>query len=116
MSGEVVMNVSIHIASALLLGLLACLSACQQQEAPTEAVTASGPVVQTIPMDADDISGVVTSASGPEAGIWAIAETDAFATRFARIVVTDDAGRYLVPDLPDADYPIWVRGYGLGAF
>ena len=34
-------------------------------------------------------------------------------TRFARIVVTDDGGRYVVPDLPDADYQVWVRGYGL---
>ena len=67
----------------------------------------------TVPIDADDIGGVVTSADGPEAGVWVIAETDDFATRFARIVVTDDQGRYLVPDLPEADYQLWVRGYGL---
>ena len=30
-----------------------------------------------------------------------------------RIVVTDDRGRYLLPDLPQANYDIWVRGYGL---
>jgi hypothetical protein len=59
------------------------------------------------------ISGRVTGPEGPEAGVWVIAETDAFDTRFARIVVTDDAGRYLVPDLPDAEYRVWVRGYGL---
>ena len=64
-------------------------------------------------IDADDIGGVVTSAEGPEAGVWVIAETDDFDTRFARIVVTDDDGRYLVPDLPAADYQLWVRGYGL---
>jgi hypothetical protein len=28
-------------------------------------------------------------------------------------VVTDDQGRYLLPDLPKATYDIWVRGYGL---
>ena len=28
-------------------------------------------------------------------------------------VVTDDAGRYVIPDLPDASYQVWVRGYGL---
>ena len=67
----------------------------------------------TVPIDADDIGGVVTSADGLEAGVWVIAETDDFATRFARIVVTDDQGRYLVPDLPEADYQLWVRGYGL---
>jgi hypothetical protein len=27
--------------------------------------------------------------------------------------VTDDQGRYLVPDLPQADYSVWVRGYAL---
>ena len=66
-----------------------------------------------VQMDGDDIGGVVTSAKGPEAGVWVIAETDAFATRYAKIVVTDDQGRYLVPDLPAANYKVWVRGYGL---
>jgi len=66
-----------------------------------------------ISIDADDIAGVVTSASGPEAGVWVIAETEDFDTRFSRIVATDDAGRYLIPDLPDASYMVWVRGYGL---
>ena len=61
----------------------------------------------------DDISGVVTSASGPEAGVWVIAETLDFDTTFRKIVVTDDAGRFLVPDLPAASYEVWVRGYGL---
>jgi hypothetical protein len=64
-------------------------------------------------VDADDIGGVVTSSKGPEAGVWVIAETNAFQTRFARIVVTDDAGRFVIPDLPAADYQVWVRGYGL---
>jgi hypothetical protein len=64
-------------------------------------------------LDADDIGGVVTSTNGPEAGVWVIAETSALPTRFAKIVVTDDQGRYVVPDLPAADYQLWVRGYGL---
>lgn len=59
------------------------------------------------------ISGIVTSSRGPEAGVWVIAETDAFATFFARIVVTDEDGRYLIPDLPAGEYRVWVRGYGL---
>jgi hypothetical protein len=66
-----------------------------------------------IAIDDDDIAGVVTSAAGPEAGVWVIAETEDLDTRFARIVVTDDEGRYLVPDLPTASYQLWVRGYGL---
>ena len=61
----------------------------------------------------DDIGGVVTGPDGPEAGVWVIAETDDLATKFVRIVVTDDQGRYLVPDLPPAEYSVWVRGYGL---
>lgn len=62
---------------------------------------------------AHDIGGVVTSAHGPEAGVWVIAETHDLPTRFVRIVVTDDQGRYVVPDLPAAHYQVWVRGYGL---
>ena len=61
----------------------------------------------------DDIGGGVTSANGPEAGVWVIAETTDLPTKFARIVVTDDQGRYVVPDLPDASYEVFVRGYGL---
>ena len=61
----------------------------------------------------DDIAGTVTSAAGPEAGVWVIAETGDFDTSFRKTVVTDDAGRFLVPDLPDASYEVWVRGYGL---
>jgi hypothetical protein len=61
----------------------------------------------------DDISGTVTGPVGPEAGVWVIAETTDLPTKFARIVVTDDQGRYVVPDLPAASYQIWVRGYGL---
>jgi len=67
----------------------------------------------TTTIDRDDISGGVTGASGPEAGVWVIAETSDLPTKFARIVVTDDQGRYLIPDLPKASYDVWVRGYGL---
>ena len=78
------------------------------------AVAACGPAMdQTSPMDDDDISGVVTGPNGPEAGVWVIAETMDLPTRFSRIVVTDDAGQYLMPDLPSATYDVWVRGYGL---
>jgi len=64
-------------------------------------------------IDNDDIGGMVTSASGPEAGVWVIAETTGLPTKYAKIVVTDDQGRYLLPDLPKANYNVWVRGYGL---
>ena len=61
----------------------------------------------------ESISGVVRSASGPESGVWVIAETGELETGFRKIVVTDEAGRFLVPDLPTATYAVWVRGYGL---
>ena len=62
---------------------------------------------------ANDMGGTVTSANGPEAGVWVIAETTELPTKFAKIVVTDDRGRYVMPDLPKANYNVWVRGYGL---
>ena len=66
-----------------------------------------------VAIDADDIGGVVTGPKGPEAGVWVIAETTDLPTRYAKMVVTDDQGRYVVPDLPKAKYKVWVRGYGL---
>jgi hypothetical protein len=66
-----------------------------------------------IRIGASDLGGVVTSPNGPEAGVWVIAETTDLPTRFIRIVVTDDRGRYVIPDLPKATYSVWVRGYGL---
>ncbi len=68
---------------------------------------------QAIPIDSDDIAGVVSGPTGPEAGVWVIAETHDLPTRFVRIVVTNQQGRYLLPDLPAASYTVWVRGYGL---
>ncbi len=64
-------------------------------------------------IDSDDIGGVVTGPNGPEAGVWVIAETTDLPTRYTKSVVTDDQGRYVIPDLPTANYQVWVRGYGL---
>src|SRR5690349_25087631 len=67
-----------------------------------------------IAIDPDDIAGVVTSARGAEAGVWVIAETTDTPTKLRKIVVTDEQGRYLLPDLPTkAPYSVWIRGYGL---
>ena len=62
---------------------------------------------------ATDLGGAVVGNNGPEAGVWVIAETSDLPTKFAKIVVTDDQGRYLMPGLPSANYRVWVRGYGL---
>ena len=66
-----------------------------------------------VAIDADDIGGVVTSRFGLEAGVWVIAETKDLGTRYAKMVVTDERGRFVIPDLPSARYEVWVRGYGL---
>ncbi|MCY3927675.1 MAG: carboxypeptidase regulatory-like domain-containing protein, partial [Acidobacteria bacterium] len=76
--------------------------------APTETV----PTTQ-FPAPEGYIGGVVQGARGPEAGVWVIAETEDLPTKFAKIVVTDDEGRFMLPELPDASYAVWVRGYGL---
>jgi len=75
------------------------------------ALVSSGAHAQQV--GAKDIGGVVTGPNGPEAGVWVIAETSDLPTRYLKAVVTDDQGRYLVPDLPKANYRVWVRGYGL---
>ena len=78
------------------------------------AVPAPAGAQQTVvEIDKDDIGGVVSGPNGPEAGVWVIAETSELPTKYAKIVVTDDQGRYVIPDLPTANYQVWVRGYGL---
>jgi hypothetical protein len=67
----------------------------------------------TIDISTHDIGGQVLGEKGPEAGVWIIAETRDLPTKYAKVVVTDDQGRYVIPDLPDANYKVWVRGYGL---
>jgi hypothetical protein len=62
---------------------------------------------------ANEIAGVVSGANGPEAGVWVIAETNDFQTKFAKVVTTDDQGRFVLPQMPKANYQVWVRGYGL---
>ncbi len=86
------------------------LAATPIAHAQQKTVANSAPAVA---IDADDIGGVVRGPKGPEAGVWVIAETLDLPTRFIKIVVTDDQGRFVVPDLPKANYDLWVRGYGL---
>ena len=91
------------VTSMLLIGVFATLhkTAARPAAAPPPSI------------DNDDIGGVVTSSKGPEAGVWVIAETKSLPTGYRKIVVTDEQGRYVVPDLPKGTYRLWVRGYGL---
>jgi hypothetical protein len=86
------------ITVALALGVAAPVSA--QQAAP-------------VSIGNTDIGGVVTGPRGPEAGVWVVAETTNLPTRMIKSVVTDDQGRYVIPELPQANYVVWARGYGL---
>src|SRR5438034_8420361 len=84
-----------------------------QAQQPAKTTVPQNTATRGIALDPDDIGGVVRSSKGPEAGVWVIAETKDLPTKFARIVVTDDQGRYVIPDLPKATYSVFVRGYGL---
>jgi hypothetical protein len=96
-------RILLGIATAIGIAAVASIAAVDARQAPTDKVS----------IDADDIGGVVTGPKGPEAGVWVIAETTSLPTKFSRTVVTDDRGRYVIPDLPKASYSVWVRGYGL---
>jgi hypothetical protein len=91
-------RITLAIGSVLIFSLAASPASAQQDD---------------VSIGASDLGGIVTGASGPEAGVWVIAETTDLPTKFVKIVVTDDRGRYLLPDLPKANYSVWVRGYGL---
>src|ERR1700736_3809295 len=74
--------------------------------APAQLLSAQ---TAAVAIDNDDIGGVVTGPNGPEAGVWVIAETTELPTKFAKIVVTDDQGRFVIPDLPPrVNYEVWV--------
>src|SRR5204862_2665396 len=97
-----------HAIAATLL--IAAVLSAGPGRAPLDAQQRTDPAIG---IGAADRGGVVTSANGPEAGVWVIAETTELPTKYVKIVVTDDRGRYVLPDLPNATYSVWVRGYGL---
>src|SRR5437868_4626747 len=95
------------------LSSFAALSFCLAVCATVLRRDLSAQSTPTVRVQGDDIGGVVTGPKGPEAGVWVIAETGDLPTKFAKIVVTDDRGRFLLPGLPKASYKVWARGYGL---
>jgi streptogramin lyase len=97
----------------LLCGLVIASGLYRIDAQPRSTAMAAQPQAGNVSVGADNIGGVVTSSKGPEAGVWVIAETTNLPTKFRKIVVTDDQGRYLLPELPNVNYKVWVRGYGL---
>src|SRR5437763_1409531 len=93
---------------SMLVGAAAAMELAAAGCKTERAEIAPSPVTE-----GDDIVVVVTGTKGPEAGVWVIAETKDLPTKYTKIVVTDDRGRYAIPDLPKAGYEVWVRGYGL---
>jgi streptogramin lyase len=102
MTASVTRNALALLAVGILAG--ASSAACSRQRPAASA---------EVQIDATSIGGVVVNGGKAEAGVWVVAETDSLPTHFTRIVVTDDQGRFVVPDLPSGSYSVWVRGYGL---
>ena len=96
---------------SFLCGLMTVCGIVRTEARPRSTAAAQADA-NSVSVGAEDIGGVVTSANGPEAGVWVIAETT-FGTKFRKIVVTNDRGQYLLPQLPNGNYKVWVRGYGL---
>src|SRR5437763_10557250 len=92
----------------LCAGLMALVAAFGAY--PTNALLQAQ---RNIPAATGYIGGVVRSDKGPDGGVWVIAETKDLLTNFIKIVVTDDQGRFMLPELPSASYSVWVRGFGL---
>jgi hypothetical protein len=86
---------------------------CLTTIAVAVAAALAGAPVHAQKAGKDSIAGTVSGPNGSEAGVWVIAETTDLPTKFAKIVVTDDKGRYVIPQLPKATYAVWARGYGL---
>ena len=59
------------------------------------------------------IQGTVTGDKGPEAGVWVIAITHELGTQMIKTVVTNDQGKFVIPELPAVSYKVFVRGYGI---
>src|SRR6201984_22705 len=105
------MRATMRLKSNLCAGAAALALPGMLATAPARLNAPQSP--EAIRVGAAALGAVVTGPSGPEAGVWVIAETTDLPTRFAKIVVTDERGRYLLPNLPAATYSVWVRVYGL---
>ena len=80
--------------SGLSIGIVAVGIAVLLTVAPTR-LRAQQRTDPALRIGDNDLGGVVTGPHGPEAGVWVIAETTDLPTKFAKIVVTDEHGRYV---------------------
>src|SRR5467141_4521681 len=103
------------VTRTMLWTLLVALCVMARPGVGQQSGAARSPGDSAVQVDKNSVGGVVLNSNGakPEAGVWVIAETKSLPVPFRKIVVTDDQGRFLVPDLPDGAYELWVRGYGL---
>src|SRR4029079_6474554 len=106
-------RISLTLAFAIALALFAPRFVGGPSTSLSAGPQAQPPPAPAVAIAADDIGGVVTGPNGPEAGVWVVAETRDLPVRYIKSVVTDDRGRFVVPDLPSATYQVWARGYGL---
>src|SRR5262245_28409398 len=81
----------VGVSAAFLVATAVVIQFNVPASAQTQRATAAG-----VRIDPDDIGGVVNSSKGPEAGVWVIAETTSLPTKFHKIVVTDDQGRFVL--------------------
>src|SRR3982750_2428802 len=95
-------NRSVPVSAAVLAAAIASATTDAAGAQTTTSPSPRAAISASVPIGATDIGGVVTSASGPEAGVWVIAETTDLPTKLVKIVVTDDRGRYLLPDFAEA--------------
>src|ERR1700720_437901 len=103
------------VTRTMLWALLVVLCVMARPAVGQQGGAARGAGASGVQVDKNSIGGVVLNSYGakPEAGVWVIAEAKSLPVTFRKIVVTDDQGRFLVPDLPEGEYELWVRGYGL---
>jgi streptogramin lyase len=106
----------VHKAWLLLFSIVSIGAAMAAVRAwPAHGIVDVQDVGRDFQIDGSSIGGVVRARATErgEAGVWVIAETSSLPSRFRRMVVTDDQGRFVVPGLPEGRYELWVRGYGL---
>ena len=111
MNRRVQVSIQFLVLGFVLAGVAAAVTAGLQARSAEAQAEAS-----QVPVDADDIGGVVTGIKGAESGVWVIAETSDFPTKFRKIVVTDDRrhasyARFAESQLPSLGARLRIGGF-----